>query len=414
MSGKIKKITAEEILDSRGNPTLEVSVITDGAIGVFDVPSGASTGVHEAHELRDGDDGHFHGLGVKKAIEKVQTAISPALEGLDVSEQKKIDSTMLELDGTVNKINLGGNSMIGVSIACAKAAAKEENIETFEYLRRLNNIPPSSRPTPLLYMNLVNGGKHTRTRLTFQEYHVVPQIDDTALALEIGVNIQQQLKELIIKEVGAQAAGLGDEGGFAPDIESVRKPLEFLAEAIDKTGNKDRVRLALDAAASSFFSNGAYNVGPENLSPEMLFDLYSKLIKDFNIFSIEDPFFEEDFSNFQKLLLANPGLMVVGDDLTVTNDRRLKIAIDQKSINAIIIKPNQIGTLTETLLAMALARENGIECIVSHRSGETNDDFIADLAFAFNCFGLKAGAPQRGERVAKYNRLVHLADLTSK
>lgn len=414
MSGKIKKITAEEILDSRGNPTLEVSVITNAARGVFAVPSGASTGVHEAHELRDGDDSHFHGLGVKKAIEKIQTVVSSALEGIEVSDQKKIDSTMLELDGTANKVNLGGNSMIGVSIACAKASANEEKIETFEYLRRLVNISPSPGQAPLLYMNLVNGGKHTRTRLAFQEYHVVPQVDDVAAALEIGVNIQRQLKELIIKDIGVQATGLGDEGGFAPDVESVRKPLELIAKAIDKTGNKGRVRLALDVAASSFFSNETYNVGQENLTPEILFDLYSKLIKDFDIFSIEDPFFEEDFSNFQKLLLTNPGLVIVGDDLTVTNEQRLKIAIDQKSINAVIIKPNQIGTLTETLGAMALARKNAIECIISHRSGETNDDFIADLAFAFNCFGLKAGAPQRGERVAKYNRLVHLAGLISK
>ncbi len=404
MAHTIEKITAEEILDSRGNPTLSVTVTAGDKRGTFGVPSGASTGAHEAHELRDGDMKHYGGSGVKKVVEIVEDIIAPALHGIAIADQKKIDTVMLELDGTPNKTKLGGNAMVGVSVACAKAAGGENLIE---HLQTLADIP-ASRPQPLLFMNLINGGKHAGTRLAFQEYHVVPMVDTVEEALEIGVMLQRKLHTLLAEKVGRSAIGYGDEGGFVPDVEDVRLPLELLTDAISQTGNEDRVRLSLDVAASSFYTDGKYAVGDDVMSAEQLFDMYVAMQKDFNFFSIEDPFDEEDFDNFAKLLAAGGGMHIVGDDLTVTNVSHLTRAIKEKSIDTILIKPNQVGTLTETLDTMALARKNNMHCLISHRSGETNDAFIADLAVAFGCHGIKAGAPQRGERVAKYNRLAHL------
>lgn len=408
MKNKITAITAEEILDSRGNPTLLVSVAADSALGQFAVPAGASTGIHEANEKRDGDPARFRGLGVASAVESVRQKIAPALRGLDVADQKTIDRIMLELDGTANKSNLGGNAIIGVSIACAKAAAKSAGLEPFNYLRTLADIKPS-QTVPYLYMNLINGGKHAQSKLAFQEYHAVPLTDDVREALNIGTAIQHHLKKLIREEFGPVSANLGDEGGFVPDVVSVVKPLELLVEVIEKNNFSGKVKLAMDVAASSFYEEGNYLVAGERVSAEELTQQYRAMIKRFPILSIEDPFFEEDFANFQKINDGGP--LIIGDDLTVTNASRLRMALEQKSIGGIIIKPNQVGTLTETLETMKLAREHGLACIVSHRSGETNDDFIADLAYAFGAFGLKAGAPQRGERVAKYNRLMQITRL---
>jgi len=397
----ITKILAEEIKDSRGNPTLKVTVWSDDSSDSFSVPSGASTGAHEAHELRDED-----GKGVKNAIEKVNNIIAPVLLGKDVLNQSEIDRIMIELDGTPNKDNLGGNSMIGVSVACAKTAAKVQGIETYEHLRTLAEIKPS-RKIPYFYMNLINGGKHVPSPqlLAFQEYHVVPDTEDVAEAIEIGIKIQNYLKEIIGKELGETSLVLGDEGGYAPQISDIRKPLLYLSEAIKKNNLEGKVRLALDVASSSFFNNGLYKIDGKDISKEELLSLYDSLISEFNLLSIEDPFDEESFDDFKKLKENNEGLYVVGDDLTVTNKILLQKAIEKGSINAMIIKPNQIGTLSETLETMRLARENDIELIVSHRSGETDDDFIADLAFAFNCFGIKAGSPLKPERMIKYKRL---------
>ncbi len=412
MNNVITKISAEDILDSRGNPTLKVTVATSAGQASFSVPSGASTGKYEAHELRDNDKNIFNGLGVKKAVESVNEVISPALVGKDASEQNEIDRILIELDGTPNKEKLGGNALIGTSVACAKTAATSKGVEVFEHLRSLAEIKPSQN-IPFLFMNLINGGKHASSRLAFQEYHVVPQTENIAQALDVATDIQRTLKELLVKELGPEAANLGDEGGFAPDLTDTARPLELMAEALKINNAESSVKLALDTAASSFFDDNdkTYLVNDKRLSFQELKNYYHDLIAKFPIMSIEDPFEENDFNGFAELLSANAGLFVVGDDLTVTNNLRLKTAMENKSINAIIIKPNQIGTLTETLSTMRLARENGIECIVSHRSGETEDDFIADLAFAFGCFGLKAGAPQRGERVVKYNRLKHIASL---
>lgn len=398
----ITKILAKEIKDSRGNPTIEVTVWAGVDSGSFSVPSGASTGIHEAHELRDED-----GKSVKNAIEKVNNAIAAALLGKNILNQKEIDEIMIKLDGTPNKDNLGGNSMVGVSIACAKAAAKISGQETYEYLRTLASIKPS-RKVPYLFMNLIEGGKHTTRGLAFQEYHVMPETDDAEEALNIGVKIQNTLKEIIIKDLGESSVILGDEGGFAPKINEIRKPLLYLTQAIKQTNLQDKIHLSLDVAASSFYKKGYYQVEGKDISAEELMSVYISLIAEFNLFSIEDPFNEEDFNNFRKFKEGN-NLLVVGDDLTVTNKSRLKKAIDNNSINAIIIKPNQIGTLTETLETMKLARENNIELIVSHRSGETDDDFIADLAYAFGCFGLKAGSSLRPERMVKYQRLIKIS-----
>ena len=417
MESKITKITAEEIKDSRGNPTIKVIVYVADAFGNFSAPSGASTGTHEAYELRDND-----GSGVKNAIEKVNNIIAPALIGQDILNQTEIDRIMIELDGTANKNNLGGNSIIGVSIACAKTAAKISGKETFEYLRILAEIKPS-RKDPYLYMNLINGGKHAKNDLAFQEYHIVPDTEDTREAVEIGIKIQNALKEIILKDLGEESVVLGDEGGFALKISDIRKPLLYLSEAIKQNNLQNKVRLALDVAATSFYDNparnassiagaggGMYKVDCKSISKEELLNIYNSLVQEFNLFSIEDPFYEEDFESFRKLKDNNKNLLVIGDDLTVTNKILLQKAIEKESINAMIIKPNQIGTLSETLETMKLARENNIELIVSHRSGETDDDFIADLAYAFNCFGLKAGAPAKSERMVKYKRLIEISE----
>jgi len=395
----ITQISAEEIKDSRGNLTIKVTVSVGNVSDSFSVPSGASTGAHEAHELRDAD-----GKGVTKAIEKVNKVIAPMLVGKDALNQKEIDRIMVELDGTSNKENLGANSMIGVSVACAKVAAKVQGMETFQYLRTLAEIKPS-RKTPYLYMNLINGGKHAKNDLAFQEYHVVPDMENIREAIIAGIKIQKSLQGIIGTELGADSLVFGDEGGFAPQISDIKKPLLYLTQAIKENNLEGKIRLALDVASSSFYKDGKYKVEDKEISKEKLMNIYDSLIKEFNLLSIEDPFDEESFDDFKKLKENNSGLFVVGDDLTVTNVSLLKKAIEHDSINAMIIKPNQIGTLTETLETMRLARENNIELIVSHRSGETNDDFIADLAFAFNCFGMKAGSPIKPERMVKYKRL---------
>ncbi|MFA6324751.1 MAG: phosphopyruvate hydratase [Candidatus Paceibacterota bacterium] len=414
MENKITKILAEEIKDSRGNPTLKVIVWSGDISASFSVPSGASTGAHEAHELRDAD-----GKGIKDAVYKVNNLIAGSLINKDVFSQKEIDQIMIDLDGTPNKDNIGGNSMIGVSIACAKLAAKISNQEVFKYLRTLTEIKPSIsvesgevRKAPYLYMNLINGGKHAKNDLAFQEYHIVPNTEDVEEAIEIGIKIQNTLKKNILLELGEDSLLLGDEGGFAPKISDIKKPLDLLTEAIKQNYLLGKVFLALDVAASSFYTkeksgdlNGFYKVDNKNISKDELMIIYRSLIKEYSLFSIEDPFDEEDFESFKKLKENNLNLKVVGDDLTVTNKILLAQAIKMESINTMIIKPNQIGTLSETLETMKMARENDIELIVSHRSGETDDDFIADLAFAFGCFGLKSGAPEKFERKIKYDRL---------
>ncbi|MDO8602116.1 MAG: phosphopyruvate hydratase [bacterium] len=400
----IESVSAREIRDSRGNPTLAVRVTAGGQTGEFAVPSGASTGTYEARELRDGDTTYAGGKGVYRAIANVNEIIAPLLVGQKVTDQKNIDALLIARDGTSDKSVLGANAMIGASIAAAKAAAKTQGVQVFEYLRSLASVKPSRR-FPYLYLNLINGGKHAKSRLAFQEYHLVPVVDSVQEALEIGVSVQTALEVELKSRLGAAAITVGDEGGFALDVDSVRRPLELMAKVVSQLHLENKVRYALDVAASSFFDGTGYAVDGKKLTPDEFLIFYSALVKDFNLLSVEDPFAEEDFGRFARLRVQNPEVMVVGDDLTVTNTGRLSRAIEQKSINGLIIKPNQIGTLSETVATIALARENNIHCIVSHRSGETMDDFISDLAVAFGCFGIKAGAPRPAERVAKYERL---------
>jgi enolase len=402
----ITGIHAREILDSRGKPTLEVTATCEGGAGTFGVPSGASTGTREALELRDGDESRFGGQGVRTACANVNVNIAGALMGADARNQRALDTRMLEMDGTPNKSKLGGNAIVGVSIAAAKAAAVASGAPLHEYLRSLApDILPAGRQAnhvPFLCMNLINGGKHAATRVAFQEYKVVPQTQDIEEALNIGTSIMHALKKRIAKEYGPVNANVGDEGGFAPDLEHVRRPLELFMETAAELKMDHQIKLAIDVAASSFFENGHYQYnGALHTAEELEADLRT-LIRDFPILYIEDPFHEDAIDDFARL---NDGsTIIVGDDLTVTNPIELRKAIDKKAVSGVIIKVNQVGTLTESLDCMKLARDHGIECVVSHRSGETNDDFIADLAVAFGVFGVKAGGPQRGERIAKYNR----------
>lgn len=399
---KITDIKSREILDSRLNPTLEVTVYAGAAAGIFQVPSGASTGSSEACELRD-KNGHM--IRVMENIEKI---IKPSLLGMEVTEQEEIDGIMIALDGTSDKSQLGGNAMVGVSIAAASAAARTGGIELFEYLRTLSDIKPS-RPTPYLYLNYINGGKHAASPLSFQEHIIVPQVDSISEALKIAQKVEVALGKIITKEYGEIAGfNMGDEGGYIIPESDYEKPFRLLRQAIVASGCDGLVRLATDVAASSFYENGSYLLGGKTYSAKELRDVFIALDNEFHLLSIEDPFFEnsfKDFADLKNVLEAK----IVGDDLTVTNSEKLAEAVTKNAIDAIIIKPNQIGTLTETLSTMKEARDNDLDCIVSNRSGETMDSFIADLAYAFGCFGLKAGALRRPERVIKYKRLLSIA-----
>ena len=401
---KITNILAEKILDSRKNPTLKVSVYVGETVGTFEVPSGASTGKYEACELRDGENGKSD---VTKAVHKVSSDINKLLTGIDINEQKQIDELMIRQDGTPQKTNLGGNSMIGASIACAKTAAKVLGIEVYEYLKTLENIKPS-RKEPFLYFNLINGGKHAATRLAFQEFHIVPQVESSSESVKISKEIQEKLDEIILKEFNTLKKG--DEGGVALDVDDINIPLTLMKKAVDELGYSNQIKYALDVAASSFYNHdtNVYKFMGKDWTSNDMINLYSKICNDYPMISIEDPFDEEDFDSFAKLQEKIGDVKLIGDDLTVTNVVRLQTAINKKSVKGIIIKPNQIGTLSETLTTMKLARDNDIDCIVSHRSGETMDDFIGDLVCAFGCFGIKAGALGPKERNVKYERIIKI------
>ena len=375
-----------------------MTVFAGDAQGSFSDPSGASTGSHEARELRDADGGE------QIEIVHVERDIKPALLGMDVTDQSGIDAKMIELDGTPDKSRLGGNALIGVSIAAAKAAAAARGMQTFEHLRTLADISPSRR-VPLLYMNYINGVMHAHSPPSFQEHLILPDTESVTESLSMSRYIGSQLDKLISEKYGpGTLATMGDEGGYVIPESHPSTPFELLMNAIEKAGYTGRVNLATDVAASSFYENGNYNVGGESCSAERLAELHEYLAQHFPLLSIEDPFEEgalEDFSKLQKKLPVR----IVGDDLTVTSAARIREAAKAGAIRAVIVKPNQVGTLTETLAAMRAARENDIDCIVSHRSGEKMDDFVADLAYAFGCFGLTSGAPRKPERVVKYERL---------
>jgi enolase len=405
---EIVDVHAREILDSRGNPTLECEVtVASGSVGRAAVPSGASTGAHEAHELRDGEKNRYGGKGVRTAVENVRSKIAPRLLGMDAADQESLDRLMIELDGTPNKKSLGANAILGVSLAAARAAAVAQGLPLYRYL---GGVGARTLPVPL--MNILNGGAHADSNVDIQEFMVVPWGAPTfAEALRMGAEIFHALKSVL--KGRNYSTGVGDEGGFAPSLKSNREALEMIAEAIGKTGYKlgTDVALALDSAASEFFRQGAYQLEGKKLSAAELADLYASWAKDFPIVSIEDPFAEDDWDGW-KLFTSRLGgaLMIVGDDLFVTNTERLRRGIAQGAANAVLIKVNQIGTLTETMDCVRLAHQEGYRSIISHRSGETEDSFIADLAVACDSGMIKTGSASRSDRMAKYNQLLRIEE----
>jgi enolase len=404
----IDAIGAREILDSRGNPTVEVEVLLeDGSLARAAVPSGASTGAFEAYELRDGDEKRYLGKGVLKAVNAVIDEIGPALEGFDATDQRLIDSAMIELDGTENKSRLGANAILGVSLAVAKASADSADLPLFRYVGG-----PNAHTLPVPLMNIVNGGAHADTGVDIQEFMAVPHgAASFSEALQWGVEVYHSLKSLLKKN--GLATGLGDEGGFAPDLANNRAALEFIVGAIEQAGFKpgQDIALALDVASSEFFKDGTYHFEGKTLSSQELTSYYAELVRDFPLVSIEDPLDEDDWSGWTHITAElGDKIQLVGDDLYVTNPVRLTRGIAEKAGNTILVKVNQIGTLTETLDAVSLAQRNGMKAILSHRSGETEDTTIADLAVATDCGQIKTGAPARSDRVAKYNQLLRIEE----
>lgn len=408
---QILKCNAREILDSRGNPTVEASVmLTDGTVGVASVPSGASTGIYEAHEKRDGDAKRYNGKGVLDAVCDICKIISPALSGVYASEQSEIDKMLKAIDGSENKSNLGANATLAVSLASARAAANYYKIPIFKYL---GGVDACRLPVPM--MNILNGGAHASNNVEIQEFMIMPVgAKSFSEAIRMGSEIYHSLKKLLQSKNLSTA--VGDEGGFAPDLESDEMALEIITEAIKKAGyDTDTVKLAIDAAASEW-SNGksSYSLPKrkENMTADRLIDYWQQLWSDYPLISIEDGLDQRDFEGWQKLTEKlgkdKNKMMLVGDDLFVTNTERLRKGISMNVGNAILIKPNQIGTLTETLDVIHLAKDAGYDFILSHRSGETEDTTLADIAVAVNAPFIKTGAPCRGERTAKYNRLLRI------
>ncbi len=404
----IEAVGAREILDSRGNPTVEVEVLLeDGVVSRAAVPSGASTGAFEAYELRDGDKARYGGKGVLKAVEAVLDVLGPAVEGFDAADQRLIDAEMIDLDGTDNKKKLGANAILGVSLAVAKAAADSADLPLFRYLGG-----PNAHTLPVPMMNIINGGAHADTALDIQEFMVLPiGAESFSEALRWGTEVYHALKGELKK--AGQNTGLGDEGGFAPDLPGARAALDFIVKAIETAGftpGKD-FALGLDVAATEFFANDVYSFEKQTLTPEQLTEFWVGLVKDYPLATIEDPLAEDDWAGYAHLTAElGDKVQIVGDDLFVTNPTRLKRGIDEKVANSILVKVNQIGTLTETLDAVALAQRAGYTTIISHRSGETEDTTIADIAVATDSGQIKTGAPARSDRVAKYNQLLRIEE----
>ncbi len=403
----IESVIAREILDSRGNPTVEVEMLLDDdTVSRAAVPSGASTGAFEASERRDGG-ARYGGKGVLEAVEAVEVEIAPAVLGLDAADQRIIDQVMLDLDGTPNKSRLGANAILGVSLATAKAAAQSAGLPLFRYVGG-----PNAYLLPVPMMNILNGGAHADTGVDIQEFMIAPiGAASFSEALRQGTEVYHSLKS-VLKKAG-YATGLGDEGGFAPDLPSNRAALELIAQAVDAVGLKlgGDIALALDVASTEFFENGAYQFEGQARSAEQMTEYYAALLDDFPLVSIEDPLAEDDWLGYRHITDAiGSRVQLVGDDLFVTNPERLARGINENTANALLVKVNQIGTLTETLDAVTLAQTNGYRCMMSHRSGETEDTTIADLAVATNCGQIKTGAPARSERVAKYNQLLRIEE----
>jgi enolase len=406
--GTIEAIVAREILDSRGNPTVEVEVgLDDGSTARAAVPSGASTGAFEAIELRDGDGKRYLGKGVEKAVENITERIAEELLGYDASDQRAIDQVMLDLDGTPDKSNFGANAILGVSLAVAKAAAESAELPLFRYVGG-----PNAHLLPVPMMNILNGGAHADSNVDVQEFMIAPIGAPTFReALRSGAEVYHALKSVLKKK--GLATGLGDEGGFAPNLPTNAAALDLIAEAVAAAGYTlgEDVTLALDVAATEFFSDGGYRFEGAAKSADEMIAYYTQLVDNYPIVSIEDPLAEDDWAGWQALTTAlGNRIQIVGDDLFVTNPKRIARGIAESAANAVLVKVNQIGSLTETLDAVDLAHRAAFRCMMSHRSGETEDTTIADLAVATGCGQIKTGAPARSERVAKYNQLLRIEE----
>lgn len=402
---KIKNVYAREILDSRGFPTIEVDITLDSGIkATASVPSGASVGINEALELRDNDKNRFNGKGVLKAINNVNTIIKDKIIGIDCLEQEKLDNLLIELDGTDNKSKLGANAILAVSLANLKAASIYMNKELFEYVG-------NGKTLPKCMMNILNGGAHASNNLDIQEFMIIPNTSDYQTNLRMGAEVFHSLKS-ILKERNLSTA-VGDEGGFAPLIDSTKEALDLIKEAIIKAGynlGKD-IYLALDVAASEFYENGIYKFENKEYTSEELIKFYEDLIEEYHIISIEDGMAQDDYEGWKMLTQKLGNIQLVGDDLFVTNKKLLQLGIDNKMANAILIKLNQIGSYSETLETIKLAKNNGYKTIISHRSGETEDNYIADLAVGLNLGQIKTGSLSRSERLSKYNRLTRINEM---
>ena len=403
----ILSVHGREILDSRGNPTIEVDVLLEsGAMGRAAVPSGASTGVHEAHELRDGE-GRYGGKGCLKAVESVNTELARQLIGVEALDQASVDGAMCELDGTANKSRLGANAILGVSLATAKAASEECGLPLYRYV---GGAAANTLPVPM--MNILNGGQHADNNVDLQEFMIMPfGATRFAEGLRMGAEVFQALRS-VCKARGL-STGIGDEGGFAPDLSSNEEAVELILSAVEKTGLQvgSDIRIAIDAASAEFLRNGAYHVDGKPHTSGELVDLYASWCERHPIFSIEDGLDQDDWDGWKGLTARlGESVQLVGDDLFVTNVERVRMGIERGVANAVLVKVNQIGTLTETLETIALAHRHGYRCVMSHRSGETEDTTIADLAVATNCGQIKTGAPCRSDRVAKYNRLLRIEE----
>ena len=408
---KIIDVIGREILDSRGNPTVEVDVILEnGIVGRAAVPSGASTGEREALELRDGDKSRYLGKGVLKAVENVNGPLRDLVIGMDASDQKGLDYAMIELDGTETKSKFGANAILGISMAAMKASAIEEGKPLYRYIGEGTVLP---RPM----MNIINGGAHADNKLDFQEFMIIPQRDTIKERLRVGAEVFHNLKK-VLNENGL-ATGVGDEGGFAPDLQSNSEGFDLIMEAIERAGYKPGVDvcMGIDVAASEFYKDGKYNLVGEgrSLTTDELIDFYEELVHKYPIISIEDPVDENDWDGFQKITeRIGDKIQLVGDDLFVTNKKCLQMGIDHHAGNAILLKVNQIGTITETLETIELARNNGYATIISHRSGETEDTTIADLAVGLNLGQIKTGSMSRTDRICKYNQLLRIEEELNK
>jgi enolase len=411
----IKSIKAREILDSRGNPTVEVDLHTPDGIFRAMVPSGASTGIYEAIELRDNDNDRYLGKGVLKAVDNVNTIIAPKLIGKIVTNQEEIDNFLIRLDGTENKSNLGANAILAVSMAVCKAGAAAKKIPLYKYIAELSGNKELILPVPSF--NVINGGKHAGNKLAMQEFMILPiGAPNFKEALRYGSETYHHLKKIIKEKYGQDAINVGDEGGFAPNIQDNKEGLELLKLAIKNAGYEGKIRIGMDVAASEFFKDFSYDLNfkgenPDNKTGNEMVELYEGFLKDYNLISIEDPFDQDDFESYKKLTKSiGDKVQIVGDDLLVTNVKRIKDAIKEKACNALLLKVNQIGTISESINACNMARNAGWNVMVSHRSGETEDSFIADLVVGLGCGQIKTGAPCRSERLAKYNQLLRIEE----